>query len=293
MFLTGITNSKTEDVDITSKSPIVNRMGSAKYDPAERRARYLASKSNPEKLERHRLKNRKWASDFRSRIYADPQKLAEFRSKQQWERIKRRIEEDGDVIGADEFRTPDGLIYYAVAMMVLIQHGPKVRAEKKRMRNRLKAHRDKHRKKDPEYRSKKRLSFGSPSRGSGKSVEHQRVLNALRSRLCVAVKIAGAKKCQRTIELLGCSFEQLKHHLESKFEPGMTWENYGRKHGIQCWEVDHILPCASFDLTDPEQQKKCFHFSNLQPLWGVKNRMKSDRVQPASSPLTPPSAVAT
>ena len=49
----------------------------------------------------------------------------------------------------------------------------------------------------------------------------------------------------------------------------MTWDNYGK------WHVDHIIPVSRFDLTDPEQQKICFHFTNLQPLWGGENIGKS------------------
>ena len=50
----------------------------------------------------------------------------------------------------------------------------------------------------------------------------------------------------------------------------MTWQNYG-----DGWHIDHIHPCAAFDLTDPEQQKACFHWSNLQPLWAIDNFRKS------------------
>ncbi len=54
----------------------------------------------------------------------------------------------------------------------------------------------------------------------------------------------------------------------------MTWENHGR-HG---WHIDHIIPCAAFDLTDPEQQKKCFHYTNYQPLYTLENLKKGDRI---------------
>ena len=57
-------------------------------------------------------------------------------------------------------------------------------------------------------------------------------------------------------------------YIEAQFKPGMTWERYGE------WHVDHIRPCASFDLTDPKQQKICFHYSNLQPLWAADNIKK-------------------
>ena len=78
------------------------------------------------------------------------------------------------------------------------------------------------------------------------------------------------KKATQTSQLIGCTVTELRQHLEVQFIDGMTWDNYGR-HG---WHVDHIRPCASFDLTDPEQQRQCFHYTNLQPLWAVDNIRK-------------------
>jgi len=78
----------------------------------------------------------------------------------------------------------------------------------------------------------------------------------------------------KTKNLVGCSFEHLKKHLESQFQPKMSWNNYGKLG----WHVDHIIPCASFDLTDPEQQKKCFNYTNLQPLWARDNLRKKDKL---------------
>ena len=72
--------------------------------------------------------------------------------------------------------------------------------------------------------------------------------------------------------LLGCTLKELKVYLEDQFVEGMSWENYGE------WEVDHIMPCASFDLTDEVQQQRCFHYSNLQPLFAVENRQKSAKI---------------
>ena len=82
---------------------------------------------------------------------------------------------------------------------------------------------------------------------------------------------AGGKKAIKTMELLGCSIESFKKHIESQFTKGMTWDNYGYKG----WHIDHIVPCAAFDLTKPEEQKKCFHYTNLQPMWGTPNIKKS------------------
>lgn len=81
-------------------------------------------------------------------------------------------------------------------------------------------------------------------------------------------------KTDKTLDLLGCSAQFLRAYLESKFLEGMTWDNYG-KHG---WHVDHITPCSSFDLTDIKQQKICFHYTNLQPLWAIDNLKKSNKI---------------
>jgi hypothetical protein len=83
--------------------------------------------------------------------------------------------------------------------------------------------------------------------------------------------LAGLRKSAPTVKLLGCSLEDFKKYLEARFLPGMSWEN----HGAKGWHVDHVIPCAAFDLTDPEQQKICFHHTNLQPLWARDNLRKS------------------
>jgi hypothetical protein len=87
-------------------------------------------------------------------------------------------------------------------------------------------------------------------------------------------------KSKRTLDLLGCSVEFLKKHLESQFKPGMTWDN----HTIHGWHIDHIKPCTKFDLNKVEEQKKCFHYSNLQPLWAKENLYKGNKCyEPISS----------
>jgi len=77
----------------------------------------------------------------------------------------------------------------------------------------------------------------------------------------------------KTLDVIGCSIEELKKYLEAKFLEGMNWSNYGRKG----WHIDHIKPCSSFDLTNEEELKKCFHYTNLQPLWCRDNWSKSDK----------------
>lgn len=92
-----------------------------------------------------------------------------------------------------------------------------------------------------------------------------------RNRIRNAIKMG--YKSKKSLSLTGCAnWNELKTYIESKFLDGMTWENYGE------WHIDHIIPCASFDLTVEEEQKKCFHYSNLQPLWAIDNIKKGDRI---------------
>jgi len=99
-----------------------------------------------------------------------------------------------------------------------------------------------------------------------------KILTNLRSRISHAVK--KLKKANKTKNLIGISLDELRSYLESKFQSGMNWENYGHKG----WHIDHIIPCVSFDLSDPEQQKKCFHYTNLQPLWWFDNLKKGYKI---------------
>ncbi len=99
-----------------------------------------------------------------------------------------------------------------------------------------------------------------------------KLLQRLRTRLLE--KLRGIRKAESADILLSCSIEYLKKHLESQFRDNMSWENYG----VKGWHIDHILPCASFDLLDPEQQKACFNYMNLQPLWWYENLEKRDKL---------------
>jgi hypothetical protein len=100
-----------------------------------------------------------------------------------------------------------------------------------------------------------------------------RLIHNLRSRLCAAVK--GGKKSAKTMTYLSCTLNEFKIHLESQFQEGMSWNNYGNKEG--CWSIDHRLPCSSFDHSDEEQIKKCWHYSNMQPMWHIENIKKGNK----------------
>lgn len=88
-------------------------------------------------------------------------------------------------------------------------------------------------------------------------------------------------KSSNTLKLIGCNFKQLRIHIENLFKSGMSWKNYGRGwagKGMHEWHIDHIRPCASFDLSKESDQKKCFHYTNLQPLWAKENLSKSNNI---------------
>ena len=94
---------------------------------------------------------------------------------------------------------------------------------------------------------------------------HRLVCN-LRTRLSRAVR--GKYKGGSAVRDLGCSIEELMVHLSSMFALGMSRDNYGQ------WQIDHIVPLASFDLTKPTQVKRACHYTNLQPLWAEDNARK-------------------
>lgn len=99
-----------------------------------------------------------------------------------------------------------------------------------------------------------------------------RLIRSQRSRISNFIK-KGLNKPSQTLQLIGCTKQELKIFLEGKFTAGMTWENYGT------WHVDHIKPLALFDLSDPEQVKVAFHFSNLQPMWAKDNLSKGAKFE--------------
>lgn len=107
-----------------------------------------------------------------------------------------------------------------------------------------------------------------------------RIIRTLRSRLTSAVKAYKQKgtifKKGKTLKLLGCSIEFFLQHIEKQFKPGMTWDNHGKEtyKTEKKWNIDHIKAIDKFDLSIPEEQQKCFHYTNLQPLWQKDNRQK-------------------
>jgi hypothetical protein len=97
----------------------------------------------------------------------------------------------------------------------------------------------------------------------------------LRSKVRRALNRKSSKTQDSYNELIGCSINELRRHLESNFLEGMSWANCG----TGGWHIDHVLPYAVYDLKDPDEQKKCFHYSNLQPMWAIINFDKNASFQ--------------
>lgn len=91
----------------------------------------------------------------------------------------------------------------------------------------------------------------------------------LRSRVYSALN---GSKPEKPIQLLGCTLAFFRDYIEKQFKPGMTWENHG-----EVWHIGHIRPCASFELTDSNEQRRCFNYTNTQPLFILENLKKGKR----------------
>ena len=79
-------------------------------------------------------------------------------------------------------------------------------------------------------------------------------------------------RCEESDKWLGCSWLFFRDYIESKFSHGMTWDNYGE------WHLDHVIPLASFDLTDKKQVLAACHYTNISPLWATQNIRKGRKI---------------
>lgn len=94
----------------------------------------------------------------------------------------------------------------------------------------------------------------------------------LRKRLSTLLRISLVRKTEQTMELLGCTIKDFKDYLAPQFKEGMNFDNYGK------WHLDHKIPCYYFDLTKLEDRQKCFHYTNIQPMWALDNLRKNKRM---------------
>jgi hypothetical protein len=120
-----------------------------------------------------------------------------------------------------------------------------------------------------ERHKKKRNATRSVRRRACKDPK-QKMANILRGRFQkVIVRLKKGTKLCSWRDLIGCTLEQAKIHIEQQFTEGMSWENHGN--GENKWNVDHIKPLHKFDLTDIEEQRQAFHYTNIRPLWFIEN----------------------
>lgn len=91
----------------------------------------------------------------------------------------------------------------------------------------------------------------------------------LRGRIRIALK--NGVKCHGTTELIGCSIQEFRDYMESKFKPGMTWDNHGE------WHIDHIIPISWYNLENEYCLKAACNYKNMQPLWAKENYLKNDK----------------
>lgn len=124
---------------------------------------------------------------------------------------------------------------------------------------------------DPEAAREKSRKYATAEyeRRYGKDTNYT-LRRKLRCTVVKRLKQQDARKTASTFDLIGCSIDELKLHLQKQFQPGMHWNNYG----YRGWHIDHRIPLSSFDLLDPAQQKLAFSYQNLQPLWAAENMAK-------------------
>lgn len=106
-----------------------------------------------------------------------------------------------------------------------------------------------------------------------------RLNNNIRKLILYSLKNKSFVKLKRTEDILGCTFEELKQHLELQFEPWMNWENKGGipKERNTNWDIDHIIPISS--AQSEEDIIKLNHYTNLRPLCSYYNRwIKRDKL---------------
>ncbi len=142
--------------------------------------------------------------------------------------------------------------------------------QKQRYRDNAESLKEKARKYQQENKESRNIYLRKYIKEKRATDEAFHIVFSLRHRMRQAIKAQSGEKALKSMELLGCTPKEACNHLESLWTEGMTWDNYG----ANGWHIDHIKPCDAFDLTNPEEQKECFHYTNLQPLWAKDNLKK-------------------
>jgi hypothetical protein len=121
------------------------------------------------------------------------------------------------------------------------------------------------------YNAENREKINLYIRNRYKDDKNYRLVCILRARLYSTVK--GKQKAGSAVRDLGCTIEEFKAYIESKFLPGMSWNNWSYKG----WHIDHSKPLSLFNLEDREQFLKACHYTNMQPMWSMENHIKGNR----------------
>jgi hypothetical protein len=110
------------------------------------------------------------------------------------------------------------------------------------------------------------------SKKKHKRNDKQRLRYALSSRMRELLQKRGLQKKNSCLAYLGMTGPQFFSYIESLFEPGMAWDNYG----VFGWHLDHAIPCAAFDMSREDHLMLCFNWRNMKPMWHKENNRKAD-----------------
>ena len=134
-------------------------------------------------------------------------------------------------------------------------------------RSNYKANKERHKATVVNWRTKNKDSLNKQLRDRYYTDLNYKLGHALGVRLAYKLKKSKVFRDASAIDFLGCTIDEARKHIEAQWQSGMSWANHTRNG----WHIDHIRPINTFDLTDPDQRKQCFHYTNLRPLWASQN----------------------
>lgn len=157
----------------------------------------------------------------------------------------------------------------------------KLKLDSKRFRQendeKIKEEKKKYYDKNKEYVKIKNKNYRENNKEKRNKYQRDRKLNdpifrlnhTIRNRIRSFLLIKNITKKNKTFNIVGCTPQYLKEHLENQFQSGMSWNNQGK------WHIDHIIPLSS--AKTEEELYKLFHYTNLQPLWAIDNMKKGSK----------------
>ena len=134
-------------------------------------------------------------------------------------------------------------------------------------KNNYKANKERHKATVINWRNKNKVLVNEQLRNKYHTDPNYKLARALCVRLAYKLKKSKVFSDEAAIDFLGCTINEARRHIEAQWLPGMSWSNHTR----DGWHIDHIQPINTFDMSDPEQRRRCFHYTNLRPLWASEN----------------------